>query len=200
MNADQELHLAIQERIAKENAFFNLLKKAIKDAVDRFDLCDTSTSPEVEESVNLSRDGLTKAIRKLKEETVLNKETSRVITDWFNGLAQDHLVQNSTHETIPQWFTPVARPAPAPTVAPATPIVTGAPAPRSFVDRLKGMVGLRPSNPAPRQDQRWIGNASYPVGPIYQAEPYDERDSQSFDAKRTNAFGGKRTRKYRRRV
>ena len=88
MNADQELHAAIQERIVKENTFFNLLKEAIKNAVDKFDLCDTSTSPEVEESVHLSIDGLQKAIDKLKDEAAFNKEASDSIKKWFSDLSQ----------------------------------------------------------------------------------------------------------------
>jgi len=136
------------------------------------------------------------------------------IKDWFTGLAQQkHLVQDSNYTTDPNYFaptaTPVAKPSPIPPVAPATPIVNATPAPRSFLDRARGMFG----GPAPRSfldrargmfgvpapvrpDKTWIGN-SQPVGPIYQAEPYDER----FNEKRINTFGGKRkTRKYRRRV
>jgi hypothetical protein len=211
MNADQALHDAIQERITKENAFFNLLKKAIKDAVDKFNLCDTSTSPEVEDSVNISMDGLTEAIRKLKEETVLNQTAAKGITDLFSDLAQtNHLVQDSNYTTNPNYFAPTATPVPIPS---ATPIVNGAPAPRSFLDRARGMFG-RPNDPAPsnidrmlgRPDQRWIGNSSYPVRPIYQAEPYDEKrygpfQAEPYNPSRFTPFGGKRkTRKYRRRV
>ena len=181
MNADEELKQALKERLDKETIFFNHLKKAIKDAVNRFDRCDTSTSPEVEESVNVSIAGLQEATRRLKEETILNKEKVRDIKDWFTGVAQEnHLVQDSTHTTIPQWFTaPVATPAPPPPAA--TPIVTGTPAPRSVLDRVKGFFG--------RPDPGWIGNANAPVAPIYQAEPVNPY-----------AKGGKRTRKYRRRV
>ena len=191
MNADKELHDAIQERIAKENAFFNLLKKAIKDAVDRFDECDTSTSPDVEESVQLSKDRLQEAIGRLRDETVLNKETARGITDWFSQVAQNHLVQDSSHATIPQWFA-VATPASPAAPAPATPIVDGTPAPRSFVDRLKGIVGIRTPNQA-----AWNSLAADPstlnTNPafqrVYQAEPVNPYTK-----------GGKRTRKYRRKV
>lgn len=226
MNADQALHDAIQERIGKENAFFNLLKTAIKDAVEKFDLCDTSTSPEVEESVHLSMDKLTEAIRKLKDETALNKESAKSIRDWFSDLAQtNHLVQDSNYTTNPNYFAPTATPIPP--VPSATPIVDGAPAPRSLLDRARGMFGVRPNDPAPsnidrmlgRPDQRWIGNSSYPVRPIYQAEPYDEKkygpyqaepynekrdgpsQAEPYNPSRVTPFGGKRkTRKYRRRV
>ena len=198
MNADEELSEALRERLYIENTFFNYLKKAIKDAVDRFDRCDISTSPEVEESVNISIDGLKEATRRLKEETVLNKKKVMEIKDWFTGLAQQkHLVQDSNYTTDPNYFaptaTPVAKPSPIP---PATPIVNATPAPRSLLDRARGMFGV----PAPvRPDQRWIGNSSQPVRPIYQAEPYYE--DERFNEKRINTFGGKRkTRKYRRRV
>jgi hypothetical protein len=200
MNADEELSEALRERLYIENTFFNYLKKAIKDAVDRFDRCDISTSPEVEESVNISIDGLKEATRRLKEETVLNKKKVMEIKDWFTGLAQQkHLVQDSNYTTDPNYFaptaTPVAKPSPIP---PATPIVNATPAPRSLLDRARGMFGVR-NDPAPvRPDKTWIGN-SQPVGPIYQAEPYYE--DERFNEKRINRFGGKRkTRKYRRRV
>ena len=212
MNADEELSEALRERLQIEKTFFNYLKKAIKDAVDRFDRCDISTSPEVEESVNISIDGLKEVTRRLKEETVLNKKKVKEIKDWFTGLAQQkHLVQNSNYTTNPNYFaptaTPVATPSPIPPVAPATPIVNATPAHRSFLDRARGMF-VRPSNdPAPgRPDQRWIGNSSQPVRPIYQAEPYDEKrdgpyQAEPFNPYRVNTFGGKRkTRKYRRRV
>ena len=190
MNAYEELREALTERLRIENTFFNYLKKAIKDAVDRFDRCDISTSPEVEESVNISIDGLKEVTRRLKEETVLNKEKVREIKDWFTGLAQQkHLVQNSNYTTNPNYFaptaTPVATPSPILPVAPATPIVDATPAPRSLLDRARGMFGVRPP------DSRWVGNNSAPVGPIYQAEPVNPYSKD----------GGKRkTRKYRRRV
>ena len=201
MNADEELSEALRARLEIERTFFNYLKKAIKDAVDRFDRCDISTSPEVEESVNISIDGLKEVTRRLKEETVLNKEKVREIKDWFTGLAQqNHLVQNSNYTTNPNYFAPTATPIP---VAPATPIVNATPAPRSFLDRARGMFGV----PVPeRPDQRWIGNSSYPVRPIYQAEPYDEKregpsQAEPYNPYRVTPFGGKRkTRKYRRKV
>ena len=210
MNADEELREALRERLYIENTFFNYLKKAIKDAVERFDRCDISTSPEVEESVNISIDGLKEVTRRLKEETVLNKKKVMDIKDWFTGLAQQkQLVQDSNYTTNPNYFsptaTPVATPLPIPPVAPATPIVNATPATRSLLDRAKGMFGVR-NDPAPsnidrmlgRPDQRWIGN-SQPIGPIYQAEPYYE--DERFNEKRLNSIGGKRkTRKYRRRV
>ena len=118
MNADQELHAAIQERIVKENTFFNLLKEAIKNAVDKFDLCDTSTSPEVEESVHLSIYGLQKAIDKLKDEAAFNKEASDSIKKWFSDLSQkNNLVKDSKLATS------------------STPT-------RSFADRAKGWLGF----------------------------------------------------------
>jgi len=197
MNADRELHDAIQERIAKENAFFNLIKTSIKNAVDEFEECDTSTSPEVEDSVQLSIAGLNDIVRKIKDETVLNKEAARGITDYFTQLAREnHVVQDNNHQSIPDYFSEPSRPL-AP-LAPATPIVTGKPAP-SFVDRAKGFFGVRP-NP---QRAQWDAYAADPIansipvatpaGPIYQAE----RDNPQ------NPYGKggrKRTRKYRRRV
>lgn len=203
MNADQALHDAIQDRIAKENAFFNLLKKAIKDAVDEFKLCDTSTSPEIEDSVQLSIAGLNEATRKLKDETVLNKEAAKGITDYFTQLAQEnHVVQDSTYTTKPNYFAPTATPAPIPPVAPATPIVNGTPAPRSFLDRARGMfVRTNASQPNINRDA-WESLAEDPntlhtnpvlqsERPIYQAQPVNPYSK----------YGGKRkTRKYRRRV
>jgi hypothetical protein len=194
MNADRELHDAIQERIAKENAFFNLIKTSIKNAEDEFEECDTSTSPEVEDSVQLSIAGLNDVVRKLKDETVLNKEAARGITDYFIQLAREnHVVQDNNHQSIPDYFSVPSRPL-AP-LAPATPIVTGKPAP-SLVDRAKGFFGVRP-NP---QRAQWDAYAADPIanpipvaGPIYQAE----RDNHP------NPYGKggrKRTRKYRRRV
>jgi hypothetical protein len=193
MNPEQELHDAIQERIAKENAFFNSIKTSIKNAVDRFELCDTSSSPEVEESVQLSLDGLNQVVNKLKNETVLNKEAARGITDYFTQLAtENHVVQDSSHQTVPDWFS-----APAAPVAPATPIVNGTPAP-SFFDRLKG--AFRTNRPNPGRAQ-WEAYASAPnanpipnatPAPIYQAQPYIENPY--------GKGGRKRTRKYRRRV
>jgi len=204
MNADEELSEALRERLFKENTFFNYLKKSIRDAVNQFDRCDTSTSPEIEESVNVSIAGLTDATRRLKEETVLNKETARNIKDWFTGLAQEkNLVQDSNHATIAQWFSPPVA-TPDPPVAPATPIVTGKPAP-SFVDRAKGFLGFR-NLQQDRDRAEWDASAeaaaakptanpitvATPAGRIYQAErdnPYG-----------TGKGGRKRTRKYRRRV
>lgn len=192
MNAYEELSEAFRERLEIEKTFFEDLKKAIKYAVDRFDRCDISTSPEVEESVNISIDGLKEVTRRLKEETILNKKKASEIKDWFTGLAQqNNLVQNSNYTTNPNYFaptaTPVATPSPILPVAPATPIVDGASAPRSVTDRVKSFFGVRPP------DSRWVGNNSAPVGPIYQAEPVNPY-SNSKD-------GGKRkTRKYRCRV
>ena len=189
MNANELLHNAIQERIGKENAFFNLLKTAIKNAVDKFALCDTSTSPEVEESVQLSKDRLEEAIRKLKNETVLNKETAKGITDWFSELAHEKNVVQNSHETIPRF--PVAAPVP---VASATPIVTGAPAPRSWLDRARG-VFTRPADTANRA--AWNSLAEDPrtlhTNPVFQT-------AQPVNPYAKSAIGGKRTRKYRRRV
>jgi hypothetical protein len=129
MSANQQLQDAYIERLAKERDFFNLLTRAIKAAVDKFALCDISTSPEVEESVNLSIDVLNNAVRQLKEETVLNKEAAKDITSWFSTLAQhDHLVQGSI---------------PATSSTPA----------RSLADRAKGWLGFRPATtPAAWQD------------------------------------------------
>jgi hypothetical protein len=198
MNADQQLKVAIQERITKENIFFNHIKDAIKNAVDKFDLCDTSTSPEVEESVNLSKDKLTEAIQKLKDETDLNKAETD-IKGWFLDLAQkNNLVQDSNYVTNPNYFAPTATPVPVAPVASAAPIVNGVPAPRSLADRARGW--LRPSNERSyidrmlgRPDQRWIGNESFPVSPVYQAQPVQDNPY--------GKSGGKRkTRKYRRKV
>jgi len=195
MNADQELKDAYIERLAKENTFFNYLKKSIKDAVNEFDLCDTSTSPEVEESVQLSIAGLNDTVRKLKEETVLNKETAKNITQWFDELAQrNHLVQDAkpaTSSTPQRSFADRAKGwlgirAPAPAApAPATPV--SLPFAESRLNRALGRYGI--------PDQRWIGNSSQPVTPIYQAEPYKESE---------NPYGKggtrRRSRKSRRRV
>lgn len=174
MNADQLLHNALQERLAKENAFFELLKTEIKKSVDEFKLCDTSSSPEVEERVNLSIAGLNDATRKLKDETVLNKETARGITDWFSQVAKEnHLVQDSNHEVIPQWFAPPAPPAP------------------TLVDRAKKW--FTPRKPDPAWEEVVKSPNSIYTNPIYQAEPYDKN--------KFGSFGGKRkTRKYRRKV
>ena len=203
MNADQQLKDAIQKRITAENAFFNHIKDAIKNAVDKFDLCDTSTSPEVEESVNLSKDKLTEAIQKLKDETELNKAETD-IKGWFLDLAQkNHLVQDSNYVTNPNYFAPTATPVPVPPVASAAPIVNGVPAPRSFVDRARGLF-RQPNEPPPsyidrmlrRPDQRWIGNRSLPVGPVYQGQPVQAEPVNLY-----GKSGGKRkTRKYRRKV
>lgn len=187
MNANQLLYDAIQERITKENTFFNLLKTAIKDAVDKFSLCDTSTSPEVEESVQLSIAELDAAIHRLKEETVLNKETAKGIADYFTQLADEKHVVQKSHETIPRF--PVAVP-----VASATPIVTGAPAPRSWLDRARG-VFTRPADTANRA--AWISLAedqrTLHTNPVFQT-------AQPVNPYAKSAIGGKRTRKYRRRV
>lgn len=208
MNADQELKDAYIDRLAKETTFFNYLKKAIKDAVNEFELCDTSTSPEIEESVNVSIDALNETVRKLKEETVLNKEKAKEIEGWFTSLTQEnHLVQGAK-PAIPStpersfadrakgWLglTPAAAPAP-PRPAPAAPRPVAPPAPaptpvqRSMVDRLLGR----------RPDPLWDDLANHP----------NKLNSPEFDPQhqyvdgRRNSFGGirkRKTRKYRRRV
>jgi hypothetical protein len=187
MNPEQELHDAIQERIAKENAFFNSIKTSIKNAVDKFKLCDTSSSPEVEESVQLSLAGLNQVVNKLKNETVLNKEAARGITDYFTQLARENrVVQGASHQTVPDYFS-----------APATPIVNGTPAP-SFFDRFKGVFRSNRPNPGRAQWEAFVANPqANPIptatpAPIYQAEPYTENPY--------GKGGRKRTRKYRRRV
>jgi len=191
MNPEQELHDAIQERIAKENAFFNLIKTSIKKAVDDFEECDTSSSPEVEESVQLSLTGLNEVVNKLKNETVLNKEAARGITDYFAQLAREnHVVQSASHQTVPDYFSATA--------APATPIVNGTPAP-SFFDRFKGVFRSNRPNPGPAQWDAYAANPkTNPIltatpAPIYQAEPYPAPNPYG-------KGGRKRTRKYRRRV
>ena len=199
MNADQVLHQAIQERIGKENTFFDLLKTAIKDAVDKFELCDTSTSPEVEDSVNVSMDKLTEAIRKLKDETVLNKESAKSISDWFSDLAQtNHLVQDSNYTTNPNYFAPTATPAPIPV---ATPIVDGSPAPRSFLDRARGMfVRTNASQPNINRNA-WESLSADPT--TLHTNPVLQGERPIYQAQPVNPYGkgGKRkTRKYRRRV
>jgi len=190
MNADQELKDAYIDRLAKETTFFNYLKKAIRDAVNEFELCDTSTSPEIEESVNVSIDALNETVRKLKEETVLNKEKAKEIEGWFTGLTQENrLVQGAkvaTPSTPQRSFTDRAKGwlglAPAPEVPrPAT--AAPAPVQRSMVDRL---LGRRPDDPL------WNELANHP----------NKLNSPEFDG-RLNSFGGIRkrtTRKYRRRV
>ena len=193
MNPEQELHDAIQERIAKENAFFNLIQTSIKKAVDDFEECDTSSSPEVEESVQLSLTGLNEVVNKLKNETVLNKEAARGITDYFAQLAREnHVVQSASHQTVPDYFSATGAP-----VAHATSIVNGTPAP-SFFDRLKGAFRTNRPNPGPAQWDAYAANPkANPIptatpAPIYQAEPYIENPY--------GKGGRKRTRKYRRRV
>ena len=196
MNADQELHKAITDRIVKENTFFNLLKEAIKDAVEKFDLCDTSTSPEVEESVHLSIDGLQKAIDKLKDEATMNKEAADSIKVWFSDLSnRNNLVKDSTLATSSTptrsfadrakgWFGFSAPAAPAPRPIVASPVPQ-----RSMVDRF---LGRRPD------DLLWNAAANNPNkinGPEFELTPQPYVDG------RVNSFGGKRkTRKYRRRV
>lgn len=192
MNADQELHQAIQARIAQENNFFNLLKTAIKDAVDKFDLCDTSTSPEVEESVNLSIDGLQKAIDTLKDEATMNTEAADSIKEWFSDLSnRNNLVQDSKLATS------------------STPT-------RSFADRAKGWLGFSspsipsamppPPNVQPKAipSQSFLNRLQSSQNP--QTAPawnnfMKNHNSENFNEFRRNQFGGKRkTRKYRRRV
>ena len=200
MNADQELKDAYIDRLAKETTFFNYLKKAIKDAVNEFELCDTSTSPEIEESVNVSIDALNETVRKLKEETVLNKEKAKEIEGWFTGLTQEnHLVQGvkpAIPSTPERSFADRAKgwlgltPAPAaPRPAPPAP-APAAPVQRSMVDRL---LGRRPDDPL------WDDLAKHP----------NKLNSPEFDPQhqyvdgRHNSFGGirkRKTRKYRRRV
>ena len=186
MNADEQLHEAIQERIRIENTFFNLLKTAIKDAVDRFDQCDTSTSPEVEDSVNLSMDGLTEAIRKLKEETVLNEKTANSIKDWFSTVAQDnHLVQDSKLATS------------------STPT-------RSLADRARGLFGFSsvpaaqppPGSAAPRPFLNPLQFWQNPqTAPAWQKVMENHNNPNKFNDKVIFPIGGKRkTRKYRRKV
>lgn len=204
MNADQELKDAYIDRLAKETTFFNYLKKAIRDAVNEFELCDTSTSPEIEESVNVSIDALNETVRKLKEETVLNKEKAKEIEGWFTGLTQQNrLVQGAkvaTPSTPQRSFTdrakgwlglaPAPRPAPAPAPRPAPAPAAPAPVQRSMVDRL---LGRRPDDPL------WNELANHP----------NKLNSPEFDPQhqyvdgRRNSFGGirkRKTRKYRRRV
>ena len=200
MSADQQLEDAYIERLTKERAFFNLLTKAIKDAVDEFELCDTSGSPEVEESVQLSITRLNDVVRKLKKEIVLNKEAAGDITNYFTTLAQENgLVQGST-------------------------LATASTPERSFANRAKGWFGFRPSPALPppalpppppqsrfnrilgrfgKSDPLWDTVAKNPDeiyrNPIYQATPYTESEQ-------SNPYNGKggtrkrRSKKSRRRV
>ena len=213
MSADQQLEDAYIERIAKERDFFNLLTKAIKDAVDEFELCDTSGSPEVEESVQLSITRLNDVVRKLKEKIVLNKEAAGDITNYFTTLAQENgLVQGSTLATAstPErsfanrakgWFgfrpPPALPPAlPPPALPPALPpSVLPPPPPQSRFNRILGRFG--------KSDPLWDTVAKTPDeiyrNPIYQATPYTESEQ-------SNPYNGKggtrkrRSKKSRRRV
>ena len=194
MNADQELKDAYIDRLAKETTFFNYLKKAIRDAVNEFELCDTSTSPDIEESVNVSIDALNETVRKLKEETVLNKEKAKEIEGWFTGLTQENrLVQGAkvaTPSTPQRSFTDRAKGWLGLAPAPAAP-APAAPVQRSMVDRL---LGRRPDDPL------WDAAAKNPNkinGPEFDLPPEPYVDG------RRNSFGGirkRKTRKYRRRV
>ena len=220
MSADQQLEDAYIERFTKERAFFNLLTKAIKDAVDEFELCDTSGSPEVEESVQLSITRLNDVVSKLKEEIVLNKEAAGDITNYFTTLAQENgLVQGSTLATAstPErsfanrakgWFgfrpspalpppalPPPALPSPAlPPPALPSPALPPPP-PQSRFNRILGRFG--------KSDPLWDTVAKNPDeiyrNPIYQATPYTESEQ-------SNPYNGKggtrkrRSKKSRRRV
>jgi hypothetical protein len=85
MSIIQKLEDAIRERIAKENAFKDSVVAHINEILSKLSICDNSnTSPEVSNTVNLSKTKLDSILAKLNEYSNINQNAAKELISKLN--------------------------------------------------------------------------------------------------------------------
>jgi len=78
MTTIQQLEDAIRERIAKENTFKDSIISHINGIVSRLPMCDASNAtPEVSDTVNLSKAKLTSILQKIGDYSSINEKAAK---------------------------------------------------------------------------------------------------------------------------
>ena len=85
MSVIQKLEDAIRERIAKENAFKDSVVVHINEILSKLSICDNSNaSPEVSNTVNLSKTKLDSILAKLTEYSNINQNAAKELISKLN--------------------------------------------------------------------------------------------------------------------
>ena len=178
MSAYNQLIRALEKRETQTGTFYFHLMDEIDKIIEVLQPCDTSnSSPEVSDSVNLSIQELQNLIARIKDDSNIDKNVTDSIAESF-GRKTTNLRRVE---------------------------------PPSFWNRLFGPVKPAPVKPTPSENrslwEKWVRKGHVPDNTplpnatrVYQAEPDIPYAQASYANPYAPSKGGRRTRKYRRRV